>query len=95
MIEASQIVDKFSFSFTDEPTNADMVPNIGTLSLPYPMKRTPYIFSESFRAAFFMNPNQSRLFTSAEHLNVDLTFTGNGYMPFLINVVTFVVHQNF
>ena len=34
-----------------------------------------------------MNPNQSRLFASAEHLNIDLTLTGNGYMPYLINVV--------
>lgn len=76
-------------SFTDESTNADMVQNIRALSLPYPMKRAPYIFSGNFRAAFFMNPNQSRLFASAEHLNVDLTFTGNGYMPYLINVVTF------
>jgi len=66
-----------------------MVQNIRALSPPYPMKRAPYIFSGNFRAAFFMNPNQSRLFASAEHLNVDLTFTGNGYMPYLINVVTF------
>ena len=79
MIEVSQIVNNSFFFSTDKSTNADMVQNIRTLSLPYPMKGTPYIFSESFRAAFFMNPNQSCLFASAEHLNVDLTFTGNGY----------------
>ena len=89
MIEVSQIVNNSFFFSTDKSTNADMVQNIRTLSLPYPMKGTPYIFSESFRAAFFMNPNQSRLFASAEYLNVDLTFTGNGYMPHLINVVKF------
>ena len=76
-------------SFTDESTNADMVQNIRALPLPYPMKGTPYIFSGSFCAASFMNPNRSRLFASAEHLNVDLTFSGNGYMPYLINVVKF------
>lgn len=76
-------------SCTDESTNADMAQKIRALSLPYPMKGTPYIFSGSFRAAFFMNPHQASLFASAEHLNVDLTFTGNGYMPYLINVVTF------
>lgn len=66
-----------------------MAQKIKDLSLPYPMKRTPFIFSGNFRAAFFMNPHQARLFASAEHLNVDLTFTGNNYMPYLINVVTF------
>lgn len=66
-----------------------MAEEVRALSLPYPMRGTPYIFSGNFRAAFFMNPHQARLFASAEHLNVDLTFTGNVYMPYLINVVTF------
>ena len=68
-----------SFFFTDESTNVDIVQIIRTHLLPHLIKGTPCIFSESFRAAFFMNPNQSRLFASAEYLNVDLTFTGNGY----------------
>ena len=74
---------------TDESTNAEMAERIKGLSLPYPMRKTPFIFSGDFRAAFFMNPHQARLFASAEHLNVDLTFPGNSYMPYLINVVTF------
>ena len=73
---------------TDESTNAEMAERIKGLSLPYPMRKTPFIFSGDFRAAFFMNPHQARLFASAEHSNVDLTFTGS-YMPYLINVVTF------
>lgn len=74
---------------TDESTIAEMAERIKGLSLPYPMRKTPFIFSGDFRAAFFMNPHQARLFASGEHLNVDLTFTGNSYMPYLINVLTF------
>ncbi|CAH3183847.1 unnamed protein product, partial [Porites lobata] len=66
-----------------------MAERIKGLSLPYPMRKTPFIFSGDFRAAFFMNPHQARLFASGEHLNVDLTFTGNSYTPYLINVLTF------
>ncbi|EDO33100.1 predicted protein [Nematostella vectensis] len=85
--EVQQPVDKGSEEV--EPTDPIIAKRIKELSHPYQMSRTPYLFMGDLSVAFFMNAYQRRLFAMAEHLNVDMTFTGNQSLPYLINVVTF------
>ncbi len=54
----------------------------------YQMKKLHYLFSCSYRFAFFMGPFQMEMLANAAYIFTDITFTGNRSFPYLLNIVT-------
>ena len=54
----------------------------------YQMEGCEYIFTPSRKYAFFMSPFQPSLLSKAEDLFMDVSYTGNGVFPYLLNIVT-------
>ena len=62
---------------------------LNTYSSQYQMSGTPYIFKAEYNMAFFVNPLQSRILSTAGFLNVDVSFTQNEAFLYLLNIVAF------
>ena len=71
----------------DESTNISE--KVNKMMGQYQMEGSEYIFTPARKYAFFMSPFQSTLLSRAEDLFMDVTYTGNDFFPYLLNIVTF------
>ena len=55
----------------------------------YQMEGSEYIFLPARKYVFFTSPFKSTLLSIAEELFMAVTYTGNNFFPYLLNIVTF------
>jgi len=54
----------------------------------YQMEGREYIFTSTYKHAFFMAPFQAEQLARASYIFVDITYTGNTSFLYLLNVVS-------
>ena len=79
-VESNQLYGDCSVNISDK---------VNQMMGQYQMEGSEYPFTPCRKYAFFMAPFQSTLLSTAEDLFMDVTYTGNDFFPYLLNVVSF------
>ncbi|PFX32199.1 ATP-dependent DNA helicase RecQ [Stylophora pistillata] len=79
-VESNQLYEECSKNISDK---------VNEMMGHYQMEGSEYLFTPCRKYAFFMAPFQSAMLSTAEDIFIDITYTGNDFFPYLLNVVSF------
>lgn len=89
ILKFDKIRKKVECSQLDDNGNSEISTKVNEMIGQYQLEGCEYIFTPNRKYAFFMAPFQSSLLSKALDIFVDITYTGNDFFPYLLNMVTF------
>ena len=92
ILKFDKIRKKVESSQLDDNGDSDISTKVNEMIGQYQLEGCEYIFTPNRKYAFFMAPFQASLLSKALDLFVDITYTGNDFFPYLLNMVTLNEH---
>lgn len=89
ILKFDKIRKKVECSQLDDNGNSEISTKVNEMIGQYQLEGCEYIFTPNRKYAFFMAPFQASLLSKALDIFVDITYTGNDFFPYLLNMVTF------